>query len=92
MPWRGLESSAKKGDTVKSLLRVVVAFIAICAFGTSGAVAQDTHSQGTASSPGAIGRPIVALPDSPAGLGAGGPEFKSRRPDHVMFFVSHHLA
>jgi hypothetical protein len=22
--------------------------------------------------------------DSPAGLGAGGPEFKSRRPDHFM--------
>jgi hypothetical protein len=29
--------------------------------------------------------------DSPAGLGAGGPEFKSRRPDQSMFFVSHHL-
>jgi hypothetical protein len=29
--------------------------------------------------------------DSPAGLGAGGPEFKSRRPDQFMFFVSHHL-
>jgi hypothetical protein len=29
--------------------------------------------------------------DSPAGLGAGGPEFKSRRPDHFMFFVFHHL-
>ena len=41
-----------KRDTVKSLLRVVVAFIAICAFGISGAVAQDTHSQGTASSAG----------------------------------------
>ena len=41
-----------KGDTVKSLLRVVVAFIAICAFGISGAVAQDTHSQGAASSAG----------------------------------------
>ena len=24
-------------------------------------------------------------------LGAGGPEFKSRRPDQFMFFVSHHL-
>jgi hypothetical protein len=24
-------------------------------------------------------------------LGAGGPEFKSRRPDHFMFFVFHHL-
>jgi hypothetical protein len=24
-------------------------------------------------------------------LGAGGPEFKSRRPDQSMFFVSHHL-
>ena len=29
--------------------------------------------------------------DSPAGLGAGGPEFKSRRPDHFMFFVFRHL-
>jgi hypothetical protein len=29
--------------------------------------------------------------DSPAGLGAGGPQFKSRRPDHFMFFVFHHL-
>lgn len=52
MLWRRLESPAKKGDTVKSLLRVVVAFIAICAFGISGAVAQDMHSQGTASSAG----------------------------------------
>jgi len=52
MPWRRLESPTKKGETVKSLLRVVVAFIAICAFGISGAVAQDTHSQGTASSAG----------------------------------------
>lgn len=50
--WRGLESWAKKGDTVKSLPRVVVAFIAIYAFGISGAVAQDTHSQGMASSAG----------------------------------------
>jgi hypothetical protein len=24
--------------------------------------------------------------DSPAGLGAGGPEFKSRRPDHLLFY------
>jgi hypothetical protein len=24
-------------------------------------------------------------------LGAGGPEFKSRRPDQFMFFLSHHL-
>jgi hypothetical protein len=24
-------------------------------------------------------------------LGAGGPEFKSRRPDHLMFFVFQHL-
>jgi hypothetical protein len=48
----GLESPVKKGETVKSLLRVVLAFIAICAFGISGAVAQDTHSQGTASSAG----------------------------------------
>ena len=46
----GLESPVKKGETVKSLLHVVVAFIAIYAFGISGAVAQDTHSQGTASS------------------------------------------
>ena len=29
--------------------------------------------------------------DSPAGLGAGGPEFESRRPDHSMFFVFHQL-
>jgi hypothetical protein len=29
--------------------------------------------------------------DSPAGLGAGGPEFKSRRPGQFMFFVFHHL-
>jgi hypothetical protein len=48
----GLESPVKKGETVKSLLRVVLAFIAIYAFGISGAVAQDTHSQGTASSAG----------------------------------------
>lgn len=27
----------------------------------------------------------------PPGLGAGGPEFKSGRPDQSMFFVSHHL-
>jgi hypothetical protein len=52
MPWRGLESPAKKGDTVKSLLRVVVAFIAICALGNSRAAAQDTSSQATASSAG----------------------------------------
>jgi hypothetical protein len=25
------------------------------------------------------------------GLSAAGPEFKSRRPDHFMFFVFHHL-
>jgi len=24
--------------------------------------------------------------DSPAGLGAGGPEFKSRRPDHLLLY------
>ena len=29
--------------------------------------------------------------DGPPALGAGGPEFKSRRPDQFMFFVSHHL-
>jgi hypothetical protein len=29
--------------------------------------------------------------DGPAGLGAGGPEFKSRRPDQSMFFVFHQL-
>ncbi len=29
--------------------------------------------------------------DSPAGLGAGGPEFKSRRPDHFMFSVFYYL-
>jgi hypothetical protein len=29
--------------------------------------------------------------DSTPALGAGGPEFKSRRPDQFMFFVSHHL-
>ena len=29
--------------------------------------------------------------DSPAGLGAGGPEFKSRRPDQTMLFVLHYL-
>ena len=29
--------------------------------------------------------------DSSAGLGAGGPEFESRRADQSMFFVSHHL-
>jgi hypothetical protein len=52
MHGEGLESWAKKGDTVKSLPRVVVAFIAIYAFGISGAVAQDTHSQGMASSAG----------------------------------------
>jgi len=28
---------------------------------------------------------------SPAGLGAGGPEFKSRRPDQSMSFVLHYL-
>jgi hypothetical protein len=29
--------------------------------------------------------------DSPAALGAGGPEFKSRRPDQSMVLVSRHL-
>jgi len=29
--------------------------------------------------------------DSPAGLGAGGPEFKSRRPDQFIVFVFCHL-
>jgi hypothetical protein len=29
--------------------------------------------------------------DSTPGLGAGDPEFKSRRPDHFMFFVFYHL-
>ena len=29
--------------------------------------------------------------DSTPALGAGGPEFKSRRPDQFMFFVSLHL-
>ena len=29
--------------------------------------------------------------DSAPALGAGGPEFKSRRPDQSMFFDSHHL-
>jgi hypothetical protein len=28
---------------------------------------------------------------SPAGLGAGGPEFKSRRPDQSILFVLHYL-
>jgi hypothetical protein len=29
--------------------------------------------------------------DSTPDLGAGGPRFKSGRPDQFMFFVSHHL-
>jgi hypothetical protein len=29
--------------------------------------------------------------DGPPALGAGGPEFKSRRPDQFMFIVFHHL-
>ena len=33
------------------------------------------------------GLPRGSTPD----LGAGGPEFKSRRPDQSMVFVSHHL-
>jgi hypothetical protein len=33
------------------------------------------------------GLPRNSTPD----LGAGGPEFKSRRPDQSMFFVSDHL-